>query len=766
MDQYQPAHNSMVTIHDVLAVLRRRVWLIFVVFLLSIGTAALVSWRTPPKWRAQSQVILVQRTAPVLPRENQGGGQNMVESVQTQVAMLRSYAMAERTIRWMEDERVRINNQLANPAALSASEIANLRMRGEGLQRVIPRNAAERFMLQERWGKDLSVYAPENTNIISIEVQGRDREQARILADAVCQAFIEWKKQVAQASADETLGTLQIRVDQARTQLREAEEKTLEFKNRYNLVDVSVEAQSQLENYLKTESDYKSAVAELRVLERNVATLGRKLQEANIAIGKGSGVRDDSLVLGLQQRLSQLEVQRAEAELKFRPAYPGEGNLAQLDKQIADTRERLRTALQSTLDVDRPSLSTQAALVDQYSNAQVSLAFARAKVNSLASVAGQAKAATANLPESTMEYARLEREAKLANDLYSSLKARLNAAVIDRESADGNVQISQQAFVPLKPFEPNWVRNMGFGAAVGFLLAFTIVLLLEQGDRRVRSSEDLRGLVDGPVIGALPKWTPVEVQGLLEGNAPGAVEEAYSLAGVNLSLALRQALNGQSSSSIVILVTSAMPGEGKSLTSSQLAKSLARSGNRVTLVDADLRRPTQNSIFGTDEPIGLSDVLAGAIELEQAICATDIQNLTILYSGQPDRYPTELLSSPMLLRTLDALRRRSDYVILDAPASAVVADALILAPHADCILHVVGAGTVDQSVIRDCTAAFSAAGPKVTAFFVNKARHDKSKSYQGYYYYSSANGNTPNTPALITSDDTGTYAEKEKENNV
>ncbi|MGQ9808774.1 MAG: GumC family protein [Armatimonadota bacterium] len=725
------AVDTPVTVRDVLGVVWRRLWVILLVTGAALGTAAYVSFTTPPRWRAEAQVILVQRTPAVLP--DQTSGRDLRETISTQVAMLRSYAMAIRTINYLKNK--------ALEGAISEDVLRDLD--------------------PEKLVKNLEVGSPEGTDIVQIRVVADSRAKAETLANAICEAFVEWKREVAQQSAADTVNTLEERVATARARLAEAEQKEQDFKRTHRMVDVSAETQAAVEQYLKHDAEVVQAQQEVSVQEARVAELTRRLQAANRAIEQGTGVRDDSLVLSLQQRLNALEMERANAALRIRPGYPGAGSLEEIDAQIADVKKRLAAALQGTLDNKRPSLEGQAGLSQALTAAQLDLRNARARLAAATAARNRARAKTADVPDTSLEYARLARETELAKTLYTTLQRNLSAARLDKDSASGNVQISQYAFVPEKPFEPNHPRNLLFGLAVGLALSFAVVLILEQADTRVRSVDDVRELVPGPVVGALPRWSQSELKELMSGSSTAPVEEAYSLARVNLSLALRQAANGDDKMPQVVLVTSAMPGEGKSLTAAQMARSLARAGNRVILVDADLRRPTQNELFGTAEPVGLADVITGRLTLDEALVAGDTENLTLLHSGTPDRNPTDLFSMPSVPRILEELRKISDIVIVDAPACAVVADALLLAPHVDCILHVVSAGSVERPVVREAAETLAAAGPKLMVFFVNRAPKDRSAAYHRYYYYGDGRRKRVEDRALVAADDAAVVEKEE-----
>jgi capsular exopolysaccharide synthesis family protein len=215
--------------------------------------------------------------------------------------------------------------------------------------------------------------------------------------------------------------------------------------------------------------------------------------------------------------------------------------------------------------------------------------------------------------------------------------------------------------------------------------------------------------------------------------------EAFSLARANLALAVRNGTERELWDHQIIMVTSAVSGEGKSVTSAQLALSIARAGKSVILVDADLRRPAQNGLFNTDEPYGLAEVLRGEMDLDEALVTADPSNLWILHSGSATRNPTEIISLPQMERLLGLLRHEADVIVIDTPACCTVADALLLAPHVDCILHVVGAGIVDEGTVQEAAAALNAAQPNTYAFFINRAPRDRNNDY-GYYYNRVGNG--------------------------
>ncbi len=247
-----------------------------------------------------------------------------------------------------------------------------------------------------------------------------------------------------------------------------------------------------------------------------------------------------------------------------------------------------------------------------------------------------------------MQYAQLSQNADLATTLYTSLQAALNVTRLQKDQVSGNVQITQGAVLGYLPVKPRMEIDVLLGVALGSFLSLCLVMLLEQLDQRVRTLDEVRALVSGPIIGMLPQISRKRMTALAQGLMLPEFEEPFSLVRVNLPYVMRHAMMRENLQHQTILVTSAVPGEGKSVTASQLARSMAESGKSVILVDANLRRPVQSFLFHTGETRGLANVLAGELALDEAIATSDVEGLSILHSGESRQNPTSLLSGPRL----------------------------------------------------------------------------------------------------------------------
>lgn len=692
-------HPEAVTVQDVLRIFWRRLWIIALILIAALATAAVISKKTPKAWDATAQLLLVQPVTVAGPSTQASVVGPTAESVATQITLLQSYEIAQRTVQKLQQD--------AAAQGLSPDSVG---IDAQGLQ------------------KATTVTNDTDTDVIDVQVEAPSREQAATWANALCQTFVAYKKEVAQQNSEDLLANLDLRANRAQAQMTQAEQAETAFEQQHHMADMSAQASAILDSYQKQAASATELQTNIHSESTLAASLASQLHTMNHAIATGTAVRDDSLAISMQSQLNALEIQRDEAAQKYTAKYPG--ILPQLDAQIADLKRRLATAVRGTVNNTQPSLQAQGALTQQLQQVQDQLAAERAQ---LASVTGQRdhlKRQVQALPSLTMQDARFALNVQVARDLYSQLQSALNAAELDKDQAASDVQMVQpEAFVPEQPTRPNHKRDLAVGGGIGLLLALGAVLLLEQGDRRVRNLANVRRLADGPVIGALPQMTRPQLESLRQGETPLPLVEAFNVVRANLSLAFRSATGTDLWQHNVILVTSAIPGEGKSLAAAELARATARAGKRVILVDADLRRPALDALFPGVTGPGLAEVLDGQATLLEAVQPTGIDHLSILRSGTTRRNPNDLMARPILGETLRLLREQADAVILDTPAASAVADALLLAPQADCILYVIGGGMVDEQTVRDTAASLATAQPRSMAYLLNRAPRAAARPY-------------------------------------
>lgn len=315
-------------------------------------------------------------------------------------------------------------------------------------------------------------------------------------------------------------------------------------------------------------------------------------------------------------------------------------------------------------------------------------------------------------------------------------RARDQLAALDLSASGietGGAQLISAARVPGAPFAPTPLRNGVVAVVIGLILGVGVAFLFETLDDRVRSKTDLERVTGWSVIGMIPQianWknqSETHLVSVEEPNSPGA--EAYRTLRTSVQfLGLERPLG-------VIQITSAQAAEGKSTTLANLGVALARAGNRVIIVDCDLRRPRLASFFGVSNEVGLTSVLLGEAELADVIKPVSVERrLAVLPSGPPPPNPSELLA---LRRTADlfaALREECDILLVDSPPVLPVTDAVVLANQVDGVIVVANATKTRQREIHRAAELLAQVNAPVIGTVVNSVSADSGGYGYGYYY--------------------------------
>lgn len=696
--------KSDLGLKDIGKILRRRrrlVWGIVLGFLV-----VFTAWSFNPhhKWWADVELVLVQRvpTGPIVNQQTYTAP--AVDQIGTPYDLVQTRQEAERALDWYKNLYVERGKDPAKvPVTL-----------GDLMSQV-------RFTSQK------------GDNSIDISAYGYSPQDASDLANAVAQSFVAWDNQMAQQDVIYAIHSLTPKVGAAKSAMIAADNRLMRFEQARKLADIPSQERAAIDELAARDTTLATAEQDANSQDARLAMLQAQLKTADQNIKNGTGVRDDSLVQSLQSKKTSLEMERQADALKYTPNYPGV--LPDLDRQIADVKRRLAQAVQATLNNKMPSLQNQDALIAAVQQQQTITNAAHAALAAAQSLRDQAKAKTEDFPQIQNGYTLLSMEAAERTSQYNALQTALDQALVDRNTIDGDVQMSSE--VVNDPFNQFFYSELFIlvGLLIGGIVAGIAALIAEQMDNRLYTVEEIRRIVPGPIVGALPVLSRKEKRALRRRQVPAMVMEAFHIVRANVSLVMRHATHRDIWRHQVVLVASAVPGEGKSLTASLLARSLVQSGKRVVLVDGNLRRPVMQSYFQSDGQPGLAGVLTDQATLDEALAPTDIPGLMVMHSGMSQNHPTDLVSLPGMQKLIQALRSKADAVIIDTPPCSLATDALFLAPHADCVVQVVGVGVADEMTLADVTQALQAAAPKAMTYFLNFVPREK-KRVGKYYLYS------------------------------
>lgn len=317
-----------------------------------------------------------------------------------------------------------------------------------------------------------------------------------------------------------------------------------------------------------------------------------------------------------------------------------------------------------------------------------------------------------------------ETAAQLANAAAASLSNRITELAPARPdgSASVEVEVVQSASVPEKPFSPQVGRNLMAGLVAGLLLGYLAALLVAVLDTRLRTPEQIREVAKSPVIAQLPTTGDTA----LAPGSRGAYAEAFRRLRANLDFI------DAGDRPLQLVVTSSVVGEGKSTVAVNIARACAETGQRVLLIDADLRRPTVHTQLGLDSSIGLSTVLAGKAQLDDAVLPIGRGgNFHVLPSGILPPNPTELIESTAMEHLLAETKHSYDIVIIDSPPVLAVVDAVVLARKASGAVLVGRLGKLRRDELKRALENFEHFGsPLLGIVFNGLPKADKSPYHQ------------------------------------
>jgi polysaccharide biosynthesis transport protein len=574
----------------------------------------------------------------------------------------------------------------------------------------------------------LRVALAPNTHIIEVHYRSADKDLAATVVNTLMTTYTEnnFKSRfdsTMQASdwLSKQLVDLQMKVETSQEKLvhYQKEHEILGIDDKQNITTAKLDELNKALTTAESERMDKESVYRL-VQAGDIETIS---SAASTLDNAGGGQSGSSLLDILKGREADLKIQAAELNTQFGPAYP---KLAQINNQIKE--------------IDAQIVGESKKIAGKIKGQYLA---AVQREDMLHDALEKQKQEANKLNESAIEYSLLKRDLDTNRQLYEGLLEKLKEAGVSAGLRSNNFRIVDVARVPTGPIEPNIPRNLSFAFMLGLTSGVGLAFLLEGLDNTVRTTEQAQMISGLPPLGMIPLGSRTAREGastkrLVIATSKEAVElitqvrPQSQMAESYRALRTSLLLSNLGAPPKVIMITSALPQEGKTTTSINCAVVLAQKGIRVLLIDADLRRPSIHKTLGMGPRSGLSNVLTGSATLEQAITRSSIlPNLSVLPAGTPPPNPAELLASTNMRDVLDQLRGQYDHIVLDTPPTLSVTDAVVLSPRADAIVLVIRSGQTTKQALRRSRDILTQVNAKVSGVLLNAV----DLSSPDYYYY-------------------------------
>ena len=418
----------------------------------------------------------------------------------------------------------------------------------------------------------------------------------------------------------------------------------------------------------------------------------------------------EKLNLKMAPEITALPVANSEL-IQITVDHPNPGRAAEVANTLAD----ILVARSNELYTGGGKTASQI-LSDQLAHVETELEEAQEEYERLVAVE----------PEDTRPIDELSRSIGVKQGLYSMLLQQYETARTSEAVRSNALSIIDPASIPTRPIKPNMVLNIGLGFMVGLVGGIGLAFVLDLLDTRLHTVEQIEDATDLPTLGRIPH-TRKRPQSVFDKG--GSLErEAYRQLRTSLYAIARQGTLR------TVLVTSAMPYEGKSTVVTNLAVALAQAGHGVLAVDGDLRKPKLHINFSLPNRIGLTSVLKGELGLCEAVQNTTSCGLSVLTSGPLSTNPAEMLCSLQMQSLLEEMLHSFDMVLVDAPALLPVTDAAILAPMVDGVVLVVRRAQSEKQAVQTARRELTEMGARLLGLVVTRTnKHRSQERYHRYY---------------------------------
>lgn len=413
----------------------------------------------------------------------------------------------------------------------------------------------------------------------------------------------------------------------------------------------------------------------------------------------------------------------------------------QVNEQLFDLTTVKSLSSDSLGTVNSALLSARqnyAELSKKYGPKHPALIEAKKKLASAQNQYGSVTRQDLNANENRFELTKLERAVNSNRELYELFLSRFNEVELGIDSVSSNTKVLERAGVPSSPFSPDVKNETSKGAVYGILLGVLLLVAREFFDRTFKNQVAVEERLQLPVMGVLPLLSHSKFGKKRINTSPEYYYHENSKS--NFAEIVNHIRTGIIYSNVdnppkVILVTSALPKEGKTTCSTNLSLAFAKLG-RTLLIDADFRKPRIAKITNVDNIKGLTGYVAGRNTLQECISQdTDSENLFIMKSGEVPPNPLELLSSKRFEKTLELMKKNFDYIIIDSAPIIPVSDGVVLGKLADSIILVVKAGSTTYHIAESALKRFSSAKLKPVGVVLSQMNYKTSTDYYGKYEY-------------------------------
>jgi polysaccharide biosynthesis transport protein len=681
--------NSEVKLHflDYWRVIKMRMGLILLTFFLVMVTAGVYVFFLPKEFFSRVTIeIKPDNNRGVDPLSFQGSGRADPQFISTQFQILRKTQVLYPVI-----EKLELQKKLSPPG------------------QTMPLSWVARAL-----DRSMTVQEQRNTTLIDIGVYNTDRQLAADIANTIAIVYRDLRVEELRSTVQQTLSEMRDELDNKRQEVTKLYKDAAKIRQEEEIIDPDPESS----NVLISTSDRPLMMSEQSLEERR-AEMARLKNELS-AIEK---LQPEELMEALRTLRIEDDTMRNIVPL-LQTAQAEEGKL--MGAGLGENHPRIK-ALRAQIVVYRNTLAQQ--LESIRGSQRTKLQIEETQVKTMEERFEELKKKHISDKDRTNRYVEAKASYLAAKTLLLAIEQRYAAAKFEQVLTTIPVVIRERAEPGLAPEKPRIPVYLGIAALIGLVVGVSLAFFIEYLDTSVKTIEDIEKYLALPVLAVIPK----DITSLIKQKRDTADAEAYRILKANIEF------NQTDREANTFTLVSGGPGEGKSTTLNNLAYTFARGGANVLVVDADLRRPSQQRFFDVDNSVGLADYLQNKATLDEIIRTTKLDNLSFIPSGRLPQDDAGILNSSRMTELMQKLKHQYDVVFFDSPPILGVSDASLLVSEVDNTIMVVQHRRFPRGMLQRVKQAVIHVGGNLIGVVLNNVdtRQDDSYSYYSSYndYY-------------------------------
>jgi succinoglycan biosynthesis transport protein ExoP len=709
-------------LYDYLLILRKHLWLILSFLLAVVTFVAIATFRMQSVYVATARIELDRENGNILPFQGTDSYDFMMDLdnyIETQSKILTSETLALQTIR---NNGLSARPEFSSPngpsEAIAIGSLANQKRPPE---------------LGEFLGS-LFVRRVPNSHLMDVSFESTDPQLAARIVNAHIASYIDQNYRSKYDATTRASTWLTDQLTELKIKVQKAEDARIAYE-RQNQIWTLDDKQNITSQRL---ADINKQLTDAQSERMKKESLYQFAKSGNLdAVPQ---IQSNAALADLIKKRSDASSAYTDALNQYGPNFP---KVQRLQAQLKEFDQNIEKEKKNILDV----------LESDYREA-------RQRETLLTQALDQQKAETNQMAEKLVEYNILKREAEANKTLYEGLMTKLKETAISQGLRSSNIRVVDPAMIPSTPARPARARNLALGFLVGLVGGIGLALLREYLDNTVKTPDDIETLARLPSLAVVPQFAGSEGHAtkrrFLQGHAANGHEKRIELVAQHLPKSLMsEAFRALRTSLLlsqaghppqVILVTSALPREGKTTAAANLAVTLAQLGDRTVLVDADLRKPGIGRLLnlGSGKYAGLSSYLAGVSSLDLVtVPHPAIPNLAAIPTGPLPPNPADLLSSHKFADAIAELRTKYKFIVIDSPPVMAVTDAVILSVQTDGVLLVVRSGETPKAAFTRTRDLLNSVKCRILGVVLNAVDSSTPDYYYSYRYYPYSYGYGP-----------------------